>query len=160
MTTFDGLDVGEWAGQFGWAEFGTGPGDLVCVGDFEVAYYISERHGVFVLEFVSRGGPRRGSGSFPDAVGAARLLVLEIGVAQRSTRRLPPLRGIAAPSVELETGPTAIHLTWSTGWAELPLPRVDGRTARLYSQAVGHPLPIVAESILHPTGFPLFGRPS
>ncbi|NBM18944.1 hypothetical protein [Streptomyces sp. GC420] len=151
-----GLDVVSWAAQFRMAEFGRRPGDVLCLGDMEVAFHLARRRGVYVLEYVSGSTARQGCGSFSDLEGAARLLVISLGRAGRAERKLPPLVGTVPEQVAIEEGPVSAHLTWDGGWADLPVSRFRLGVNRLFAHSVTHSLPDLAASFVHPRGAPVF----
>lgn len=156
VTTIEGFDVSAWLSSLGMGEFGLASGDLLSVGDIELGWFIAERDGVVVVERTSRGGPRAGRGSFSDVGAAVRYLMIEVADGVRSDRRL---RRLAAPTPEgavVEDGPTAMHVRWPDGWAELHSDLSASRRARLLARAVLRPLGEVADSCLDPGGSPLF----
>jgi len=156
MAPVDGFDLAAWLAPLGIGEFGLQNGDLISVGDMELGWYVAEREGVVVVERTSRGGPRAGRGSFSDAGAAVRYLMIEISDGVRSDRRLRRLTAPTAEGIVVEDGPTAIHVRWSEGWAELHADLSASRRARLLARAVLRPLNEVGESCLDPGGSPLF----
>jgi hypothetical protein len=155
VTTIEGFDVSAWLSSLGMGEFGLASGDLISVGDMELGWYIAERDGV-VVERTSRGGPRAGRGSFSDVGTAVRYLMIEVAGGVRSDRRLRRLAAPTPAGAVVEDGPTAVHVRWPEGWAELHSDLSASRRARLLARAVLRPLGEVADSCLDPGGSPLF----
>lgn len=155
MTAIDGFDLTAWADTLGYAEFGRGPDDLVCVGDMEVAWYVGRRGDVYVADFQSKGH-RRGLASASDAGGALRVIMLEMGRGARSARRLPNIEAAVPAGVDLEEGPTAFHIRWADGWIDVHKGLLADRRARLVAASVTSALAELRESLEAPGGAPVF----
>jgi hypothetical protein len=154
-TQVEGFDLGGWLDPFRILPIGLGDGDVLAFTDSELTFHVAERDGVFRYETTSRGTQRVGHGSFSDLGGAVRLLMLEIGTAERSGR-LPEVDARIASGFTVEEGPTAVHLAWPDGWADLRADRSVARRSRLFSRTIGHDLAELAESLRRVDGRPLF----
>ncbi len=155
MTAIDGFDLTGWADTLGYAEFGRGPDDLLCIGDMEIAWRIGHRDGVYVADFESKGN-RRGLASASDAGGVLRVVMLELGRGARRARRLPNLEAAVPAGGELEEGPTAFHVRGPGGWVDVHKGLLADRRARLLAASLTASADELRESLEAPTGAPLF----
>jgi hypothetical protein len=151
-----GFDLGSWAGRVRLSQTGTTTDDLLVLTDHEITLTLSRRSDAVVVERISRGGPRQLRGSFSSVDVALRYLVMTIGAAWRSEVGRERLTAEhPAPGTMLEEGPTALHLSWSSGWAEFPQGVVGRKQALEFSRVARAPLDRIAEAYDSPDGGPL-----
>jgi hypothetical protein len=135
----DGFDLVEFAWRTRMVPVGKQEEDLLAFSDTEISYFVSGRNESVVVDKSSGDSSRRVLGSFSSEQDAVRFLVMLLGVNRRTRTALE-----LEPGATLEDGPTATHLTWSTGWADFPK-GIGGRGNAIdFSRVIDKPLAWIA----------------
>ena len=151
-----GFDVTEWASRLAWKAIPVESPDVIGIGDFEIAYFVSAHHGIVTVDRSSRGA-RRTLASFRTTDDAIKFLTMTLGAAWRSSSGLPSLtQGELSIHATLDEGPTAVHLEWTGGSADFANGYTGRRNAREFSHIVHANTADIAVSFESIDGAPLF----
>lgn len=136
-----------------WQEWPGDPGAILDLGDLETHWVLARRAEGFTFETISRGH-RTTTGTFPSARDARCFLLMRLGGAARSRRRLPDLGSVreVAPGTSLHQQSGRYRLAWRGGAAEF----ADQYDATEFSWVAGVEPAEIAASYRAADGRPLF----